>query len=672
MSYISFNRSILSDYSIAKDKEFILVNASGAYCSSTVVNCNTRKYHGLLVAPQPQLDNNLHVLLSGLDETIIRKGQCNSLAIHQYPWLLYPQGYFFLESFVYKQIPEWIYIIEDIEIKKSFALSNDMDQLLISYEVLRADNVFQMQFQPFLAFRNIHRLQKANHFIYKKYRELINGAAFHLYEDYSPIYIQFSKKNKFIAIPDWYYKIEYLQELNRGYDFQEDLYSPGYFELSLKKGDQIIVSVSLRNSEPRSLKKKFNHLLSTETTIISFEDCLGLAADQFIIQKNHQFSIVAGWHWFGAWARDMFISFPGLTLSRGKVKFAEQILDTAIEYVKDGLFPNTGHADENDFNSVDAPLWFFWAVQQYCIHISDSFYIWKKYGETLKNILSHYKRGSRYNIKMETNGLIYAGEPDFALTWMDAIVEGKAVTPRIGMPVEINALWYNAVCFTIELASKANDSAFIREWENIPGNIKNAFEITYWDEKMGYLADCVKGNNKDWSLRPNQIFAISLPYSVVNKTIGASIVNVITKELLTPRGLRTLAVWDENYHNRYLGNQSNRDHAYHQGTVWPWLLGHYSEAYLKVNGKKGIHFIKSIYEGFKPTVFEHGLGSISEIYDGDEPHLPRGAISQAWSIAELIRIRTLLNKYESEEVFIEELSGEKAFSNTLKNLQTTQ
>jgi predicted glycogen debranching enzyme len=296
---------------------------------------------------------------------------------------------------------------------------------------------------------------------------------------------------------------------------------------------------------------------------------------------------------------------------------------------------------------VDAPLWFFWALQQYADFTKSKKLIWKEYGRKMKIILDGFREGTSFDIRILENGLITAGEPGKALTWMDAVVHGKPVTPRIGLAVEVNALWYNAIRFSIEMAKLAGDKEFVKEWNAIAGKIPDAFVSLFWNEQKGYLADYVDGEYKDWSVRPNMIFVASLEYSPVDEEIRKKVVSVVKRELLTPRGLRTLTPKNPAYKGSYFGDQAERDLAYHQGTVWPWLLGHFAEGYLKLHGKSGLSFIKSLYNGFEPVMTEHGIGTISEIYDGDPPHTARGAISQAWSVAELLRINWLIKKYDN-------------------------
>jgi predicted glycogen debranching enzyme len=318
---------------------------------------------------------------------------------------------------------------------------------------------------------------------------------------------------------------------------------------------------------------------------------------------------------------------------------------TMLSELKDGLFPNLGQGKNASYNSVDASLWFFWALQQYKLFNNSATDLWKDYGKYMRSIISHYKEGTHNGIKMHDNGLLWSGEKGKALTWMDAVVHGKPVTARTGYAVEINALWYNAVCFALELAKEANSKRFIKEWESFPETFRKSFKELFWSDEKMYLADYVNNGYKDWAVRPNMIFTVSLPYSPVGPFIKDAILSIVKQELLTPRGLRTLSPKNRDYKGVYFGNQEERDNAYHQGTVWPWLIGAFAESYLKLYGKNGISFIESIFAGFEEVMDEAGIGTISEVYDGDPPHKAGGAISQAWNIAELMRIRWILDHF---------------------------
>ncbi len=650
MSYISFTKEQLVNLEFSLNREIIRSNRAGSYASNTIINCNTRKYHGLLVVPQPLIDGENHVLLSSLDETIIQQDAEFNLSIRKYPDDVFlPKGHKYLHSFDTEPIPILTYRVGGVFLTKEILFVNNEDRIIIKYTLLEAHSKTKLKIKPFLAFRNIHQLSKANHIIDSRYEAVNNGINMQLYKGYSHLFMQFSKKADYIHNPDWYYNIEYMQEKERGYEYQEDLFVPGYFEFSIEKGESVYFSTGIEEVNPEKLKRQFTHEISKRIPRDNFENCLKNSAQQFLVKKNNKTEIIAGFPWFGRWGRDTFISLPGLTLVTGDIKSCKDVIDTMVEEMSGPLFPNIGNGSKSAYNSVDAPLWFFWTLQQYADFTNSKNKIWTMYGKKMNNILEGFRNGTLHNIKMLENGLIYAGEKGKALTWMDAVIDGKPVTPRIGMPVEINALWYNAIMFSLEVAKLANDKKFVKEWESLSNKIKTSFKETFWSEKKGYLADFVDGDYIDWSIRPNMVFATSLPYSPISEKIRQLILEMISKELLTPRGLRTLSPKNPYYKETYYGNQAERDAAYHQGTVWPWLLGHFVEGYLKIYGKSGLTFIKNIYEGFEPVIYEHGIASISEVYNGNPPHAPGGTPSQAWSVAELLRIKWLIDKYENEK-----------------------
>jgi len=650
MSYIHFSKAQLNNLDFSLEREILQANNTGAYSSSSLVNCNTRKYHGLLVVQQQQLNENRYVLLSAMDETILQGENKIQLGTHQYPDVFYPEGYNYFEDFTYEYCPQWIIKANDVLMKKEVLLVKDGDRILIRYTITESKEPFLIRFDPLLAFRNTHALSISNIEYERKLEKSAYGINLKMYSGFSNLFLQFSMDPEFVQAPDWRYNNEYYQERDRGYDFREDLYCPGYFVLSVKKGDQLIFSGGLTEIIPKQIKKIFESELKKCIPLQSFSSCLENSARQFISTTKKGTKITAGFHWFGSWGRDTFISLPGLTLATGHPDTCKAIIDTMLKNLKAGIFPNTDAENNATYNTADASLWFFWALQKYAAHTGTEMKIWDEYGSEMKSILENYRNGTIHNIHMEENWLIYAGEPGKALTWMDAIVNDKPVTPRIGMTVELNALWYNAICFALDSAVLAEDEEFVGEWESLPFQIELAFKETFWSVEKGYLADYVCGIQKDWSIRPNQIFAASLPYSPVDREMKKSILQLVKEKLLTPRGLRTLSPDDNNYHRNYLGNHCERDLAYHQGTVWPWLLGHFLDAYQDIYGEKALPLLHYYYNSFESTILEYGLGTIAEIYDGDEPHKAKGAISQAWSVAELLRIRNIISAGDKKKV----------------------
>ncbi len=650
MAEILFNKQQLSDPQISFNREILVSNSHGAYCSTTIAGCNTRKYHGLLVVPQKRIDRENYLLLAHLDEIIHSGGQSFHLSTHRYADVVYPEGYKKIVSFTLRPFPKWIFDCDGIRMSREIILDEKKDQVYVVYEVLEdRGEKLEMWFQPLLAFRNTNTLGNSNLSVNTKTKTVENGISARMYPGFDDLFMQVFGKSEFIHNPDWYYQFEYDREKERGYDSREDLYSPGYFRIRPAKGAQIIVSAGLellkKASVTRSIRSNYEHEAGFDSSLKSF---LQRSAQQFLVRRDKEFGIKAGFPWFGQWGRDTFISLPGLTLLNGMTREFSSIIQSALKGLKRGLLPNCGHGSHASYNSVDAPLWLFWSLKQYSLYGGDLAEIWNTYGAKMKSILTHYRDGTDFNIHMDADGLIYSGETGQAVTWMDAVVDGKPVTPRTGFAVEINALWYHAVCFALEAARQAGDNAFEKAWSELPARIESSFARKFWLPDMGYLADVVGENHIDTSMRPNQIIAISLPHCPVNMEIRKQVLQAVTDRLLTLKGLRTLETGDPQYKGIYSGDQRTRDSAYHQGTVWPWLLGHYTEALLDIKGDEGAKAARKLLEGFEQALSEYGLGQIPEVYDGDEPHRPGGCIAQAWSVAELLRMHHLLDNYRSE------------------------
>lgn len=644
---LKFDKAKLINLEYSLNRELIRSNRAGSYGSTTIIGSTTRKYHGLLITPLEHLDGGNHLLLSSFDETVIQRGAYFNLALHKYPNNYFePRGHKYIRDFVTDPIPKLTYRVGGVILSKEMLLAEEDERILIRYTLEDAHSPTTLQFRPFLAFRNVHKLSKANMDADTRFYTIKNGVKIKLYYGYPYLHMQFSKKVDYVHVPNWYHNLEYVQEQLRGYDYQEDLMVPGYFEVPIKKGESIVFSAGTKEIIPTNLKKQFELEIKKRTPRTDFFNCLKNSAQQFIVRKDGKTEIIAGFPWFGRWGRDTFIALPGLTLAVDDPKTCKAVIDTMTAELNGPLFPNVGSNINATYNSVDAPMWYFWAIQQYADYTKSINKIWKEYGSKLKKVLKGFKEGTKYNIKMHDNGLIYAGEQGVALTWMDAVVNARPVTPRIGFPVEINALWYNAICFSLEAAKYAKDKAFIEEWKDIPAIIKNSFNEMFWCDNKKYLADYVTYDYKDWAVRPNQVIATSIKYSPIEDEQRKLVLDMVERELLTPKGLRTLAPNHQDYVGIYEGNQEQRDKAYHQGTVWPWLLGHFVEGYLKIHERSGVSFVEKLYKGFEDDMAYHGIGTISEIYDGDPPHRPNGAISQAWSVAEILRIKTLIDKYK--------------------------
>ncbi|MEI7596140.1 MAG: amylo-alpha-1,6-glucosidase [Bacteroidota bacterium] len=645
MFKLEFEKNQLINLEYSLEREFVRANRAGSFASTTIIGCNTRKYHGLLICPQPAIDNDNHVLLSTLDETIIQKEAEFNFGIHKYPGTFSPKGHKYIDSVEISPIPKTIYRVGGVVFSKEIAFVHDEDRILVRYTLIEAHSPTILRLKPFLAFRNIHKLSKVNDFAEKKYSIIKNGIKTRMYVGYSYLNMQFSKPVEYVHVPDWYYNVEYIREIRRGYEGHEDLFVPGYFEMPIEKGESIYFSAGIDEVSPSEIAHLFKSEIRVRIPRDSFENCLRNSAQQFISKRGNKVEVIAGFPWFGRWGRDTFIAAPGLTVPLKNLRLLKDIIDTMIEDMNGPLFPNIGSENNAAYNSVDAPLWFFWTLQQYAYNANKQSSIWAEYSDKMKQVLYGYKNGTSYNIKMLDNCMIYAGGHGVALTWMDAVVAGKPVTPRTGMQVEINALWYNAIKFSIEVSELAGDMDFVNEWQPIASMIDYTFKETFWSKEKGYLADFVDGDYSDWSVRPNQVFATSLPYTPLSESIRKLILDKVQNELLTPRGLRTLSPKSPNYKPIYFGNQTERDLAYHQGTVWPWLFGHFAEAYLKIHGKSGIAFIQRIVDGFEGQMMEHGICTISEVCDGDPPHNPGGTISQAWSVSEILRVMDMLKVY---------------------------
>jgi predicted glycogen debranching enzyme len=641
MGYIKFDKARVVNLEYSLTREILRSNRAGSYSSTTIVGCNTRKYHGWLVCPVDELGGERHVLLSSVDATVVSNGQSFNTGIHKYHGDHYsPKGHKYVEDFDILDIPGMTYRVGNVIFKQERILVHYEEQLMIRYTIINTDEPVRLQLRPFLAFRNIHQLTHANMWANTRTEPVPNGVKIRMYEGFPYLHMQLSARAEFVPVPDWYLGIEYTEEQKRGYDYSEDLFVPGFFEISASKGDVIVLSVSTREEKPAGLKAKFTRAVSTKIPRSDFHNCLRNASQQFIEKRGENTNIIAGYPWFGSWGRDTFISLPGLALARRSEDLYAAVLDTQVHRMKGGLFPNMGDNDNPAFNSVDAPLWFFQALYSYGLDRKET---WKRYGTAMKDVLNAYRSGTSFGIHMRENGLIYSGAPGKALTWMDAVVHGVPVTPRDGYAVEINALWYNAVCFSLDCARAARDRSFVKEWEKLPDLITMSFNEIFWDEELGYLADYVNDNEgRNIQVRPNMVIATSLPYSMLTRDQMKSLLDIVNRMLVTPRGLRTLSPSEEGYKGIYCGDQETRDSAYHQGTVWPWLMGPFCDGWLRVYGEGGVSRVRKLIMGFEETLTEAGISTISEIYDGDPPHSPRGAISQAWSVGEILRIFTLL------------------------------
>lgn len=645
MSYIEFDKEQLVNIGFSKSREILRCSNTGAFANTTLVGLNTRKYHGLFIVPQDKIDHERHVLVSNLNESIVVNNMDFHLSMNQFKGgVIHPKGNKYLQHFTADNIPTYLYRVGKFNFTKEILFLKDSDRLIIKYTMLDNYESASFQFQPLLAFRSIHQLTHANDQVNTQYEVVDNGVGYCLYNNYTPIYLQFSSPVSYQHHPDWFYNIEYEEELNRGYEGVEDLYTPGVLTAEVKD-KELYITIGTEPIHPEEIAKLYKKDVSHHTSRSSFFNCLQNAAEQFIVKRNGKTEVIAGYPWFGRWGRDTFIALPGLTLALGKNDLCKEILDSMIEDMKEGLFPNIGSGQNAAYNSVDAPLWFFRAVQLYAEARHSEKKIWKEYGETMKKILTAYRHGTLNNIRMLDNGLIYAGGPGLALTWMDAVVNGTPITPRTGCQVEINALWYNAMKFALEMAHLAKDSDFIYDWEPMVQDFPAVFKETFWSKEIGYLADYVNGDYKNFQIRPNMMIVTSLPYSPISEKIRQLILKRTCEELLTDKGIRSLSPNDPEYKGHYMGNQAERDAAYHQGTCWIWLLFPFTDGMLAVYQKSAIPALQRILYKFDNCMTSYGISTIAEITDGDPPHKPNGCISQAWSVAALLYMKWRIEHY---------------------------
>lgn len=647
MSYIKLDKSQFSNLEYALNKELLRTSRSGAYACTTLVFCNTRKYHGLLVVPQPQIDNDRHVLLSSVNETVIQNNAEFNLSVQRYPGTFYPNGHKYIVDFEFDPIPKHLYRVGGVLLKKEIIFSEN-NRILIKYTLLEARSQTFLRIRPFLAFRNYHSLSKANLLTDTKYYPIKNGIHVCLYHQYTPLYFQISKRCEYIHAPDWYYNVEYTREIMRGYEGHEDLFSPGYFEFPIAVSETVIFTAGLEVAEPSNLDKIFNKELRDRIPRNSFNNCLVNSAQQFLGKINDNLFIIAGYPWYQCRLRDTFISLPGFALAHANKNLHHKILKPLIENMEGPHFKSP-HGDEID-KSADTSLWFIRALQLFVsLKIETPESIWKTYSKTIKAILYGYMKNESISVTYTDENLLWLDQAYRGYQWMDSCIDGEYITPRWGYLIEANALWYNAISFSCELAKIARDKAFLKDWQPLIDSIAQNFKKIFWSKEIGYLADFVNEQGQNWTMRPNMILAPACQYSPISLKIKQMIVEQVRVKLLTPRGLRSLSPDDLRYRSSYEGNEYERAMAFHQGTVWPWLICLFAEAYLNVYQKSGLYYIDSLYKGFEDTILEHGLGSISEVYHGDPPHQPGGAISMAWSVCELIRMKYLIDFFQSKE-----------------------
>ena len=645
MSYLKFEKALMTNLQESLPRELLRTNRSGAYSCSTIVDCNTRKYHGLLVVPVPKLDDDNHVLLSSLDLTVVQHGAEFNMGLHKYQGNNYsPKGHKYIKEFDCGNVPTTIYRVGGVILKREVVFQHYEDRILIRYTLVDAHSITTLRFRPFLAFRSVRQFTHENSVASRDYQPVDNGIKTCMYAGYPELFMQFSKENEFMFKPDWYRGVEYSKEQERGYASDEDLYVPGYFEMDIKKGESIVFAASTSESNTDNLNNLFDKEIGERTPRDNFFHCLVNAAHQFHNHENNDDRyILAGYPWFKCRARDTFIALPGLTLSIEEQAYFELVMKTAQKGLDEFMEGKPLSVKIYEMEQPDVPLWAIWCLQQYAKEAGMQKCL-EMYGPFMKRILTFIERGDHPNLKVMDNALVYTNGTDKAVTWMNSTVNGKPVVPRTGYIVEFNALWYNALkfCASIALLDKKNKDA--EHLEKLAERCRKSFLDMFMNE-YGYLFDYVGGNDKDWSVRPNMVFAVALDYSPLEQDQKKSVLDVCTRELLTPKGLRSLSPKSGGYNPMYVGPQTQRDYAYHQGTAWPWLGGFYMEACLKLYKRTRLSFIERQMVGYEDEMINHCIGTIPELFDGNPPFNGRGAISFAMNVAEILRTLELLEKY---------------------------
>lgn len=635
MNYIQFDGTLLPNLEYSLFREILQANRAGGYLSTTLVGCNTRKYHGLLVCPLKEFGGAPYVMLSALQCSIAVGEKPFNLDVQEYKGDFFePKGHKYMIGYEASPTSTFTYRVGAVVIRKQFILVQNESQTLVRYTVVEAPEKFKMRLRPFLAFRSVHDLTHENMALDTHYTEVDGGAAFCLYKGFPNLYIQSSKPMDYVAMPDWYRDVEYMQERYRGYGFREDLYVPGFFETTVQEGDSFVVSASLEPVSPKGLKAKFSREEKSRLPKDCLKNVLINAAQQFTEREpDGSLMLKAGFHWKNPQLRDMFMALPGLAIFQKDNKSTDEILKTSLPnltklYVDQASFNNT---------SVDIPLWFFHCLNEMERFRGDDFNV-ADYYDTMKLLLDHYWVGVAGKMHRLDNGLIYARNEGHPQQWMNAQTSyGHMVTPRYGSCVEVNALWYNAIATTIETARKVGDNKFVETWSPRLEQIGKAFLQTFL-KPDGTLYDRVDGDYKSPKIRPNQVVAAGLKFSPLSRENKKAIIDVATAKLLIPYGLRTISPESEDYRGAVVGNEDERAICAHQGTAYPWLLGFYADALLSVYKNSCVAQLRRLVDGFNAVIKDHGVGSISESYNGNPPYKAEGAISMACSVAAVLKL----------------------------------
>lgn len=647
MSYLKFDKNLLINLEQSLRLEVLRTNQSGAYHCTTIVGANTRKQHGLLVIPVPEIDDNSHVLLSSLDETVIQHGAPFNLGLHRYSGGVYsPNGHKYIREYDCERVPTHTFRVGGVILKREKIFITNENRILIRYTLVDAHSKTTLQFRPFLAFRNANDLCVENQVASRDYKEVSNGISTCMYDGYPELFMQVNHKPKFVFDPHWYKGIEYIKDLERGIPYTEDLYVPGYFEVDMKKGDTIIFSAGVSEVNTRQLTKMYEDEIKTRTPRTSFYNCLKNSAKQFYMTNADGHYLFAGYPWFKVRARDEFIALPGCTLSNHHRPDFEAIMDTAKEAFTRWM--ETGEPDKHlqGIDLPDVPLWAAWAIQRYS-HDTDVPAARERYGELVAQLIDFIIDGKHPNLQVDDNGLVRTDGTRQPMSWMDsARPDGTPLIPRTGYLVEFNALWYNALMFLLQMyADDKQMQSRVERWQKISDAYAESFAPTFLND-YGYLYDYVNGSYTDLSVRPNMVIAVGVDHTPLDRRQRKRILDFITRELLTPKGLRTLSPNSYGYNPWYVGNPEQREKAYYSGSARPWLMGFYCHAYVKVFGIGGLSFVNRMMIGFEDEMSQGAIGTLSELYDGNPPFIGRGAVSFAANVGEILRVLRLLKNLD--------------------------
>lgn len=645
MAFLKFNKSELVNLAYSLKREIICANKTGAYCNTTIITCNTRRYHGLLAVTLDRFGGDRFLLLSDMDESLIVDGKQFNLGIHCYGDIYEPRGHKYIVDFCADSVPQITYKVGEVLFRKTILLSHERDQVMLKYELLSAPSVVKLQLRPYLAFRNIHDLTHQNPEACTEGAAIQGGMSFRMYPNFPDLNLQLSDaRAKFTAAPAWNLNITYSDEYRRGFDCREDLLVPGFFETVLRPGGSVVFSASVMQEDPAEFKRKFAAGVRAAGEITGYRDQLRRCADSLVTEHNGRKKIEAGYSWmYTGLLRETLVALPGLALyGLDSAKAFEEILDNLIAEQQERLFRRT--------TQVEAPLLIASCLQTYISYRADPKAVWKKYGIIIRGVLESYLPGERAEVAMQPNGLLWEQKDGAALSWMNAYADGHPVTERAGYQVETNAFWYNAICFAVDMESRygSKKSTFVSKWSGIRDLVKENYQKTFWNDGYGCLADYVDNAGQNMDVRPNQLAALWCEYSPVDEELAPSILRVIDNELVTSRGIRTLSPRDSKYKGVYEGTQIARDLAYHQGSTRPFLLEYYIGVCLRVKGAAFVKKAEWLVEGFYEDLGKHGVGAFSELYDGDPPHEPHGAISSALSTAALLSIENMLDKYREK------------------------